>query len=117
MRLDEYQQLAERTAKRGAENEAERRYAHFGMGIAGEAGEVCDLLKKVVFHGHSLNRDRLCKELGDVLWYVATLATTAGLSLEEVAVTNLAKIKTRYPEGFSSERSLDRGVASPADLE
>jgi hypothetical protein len=42
------------------------------------------------------------------MWYVATLATTAGLSLEEIAVANIEKLKTRYPEGFSEERSIHR---------
>ena len=78
------------------------------MGLAGESGEVCDYLKKVVFHGHELDKDQLCKELGDVLWYVATLATTAGLSLGEIARANVVKLQLRYPDGFDSTRSMNR---------
>jgi NTP pyrophosphatase (non-canonical NTP hydrolase) len=105
MKFNEYQQATERTANGG---EKEKRFANFGMGIAGEAGEVCDYLKKVVFHGHELDRERLKKELGDVMWYVATLATTADLTLEEIATANIEKLKARYPEGFSSEHSINR---------
>lgn len=110
MNFREYQQLAERTANAGVRDDCLKRFANFGMGIAGEAGEVCDYLKKVVFHGHYLDLATLEKELGDVLWYVATIATTAGLSLEEIAITNIEKLKARYPEGFDPERSRNRRI-------
>ena len=103
---DAYQKLAERTARHDIEQSL--RFANFGMGLSGEAGETCDYLKKVVFHGHKLDRDKLCKELGDVLWYVATLATTAGLSLSEIATANVLKLQLRYPNGFDRERSMNR---------
>jgi NTP pyrophosphatase (non-canonical NTP hydrolase) len=106
MDITEYQQYAERTANKS--DNISWRLANFGMGLAGEAGEVCDYLKKVVFHGHELDRQKLCDELGDVLWYIATLATTAGLSLREVAWENVNKLKNRYPEGFDSQRSINR---------
>ncbi len=104
----EYQELAERTARRKPEDANQERYANFGMGLAGEAGEVCDYLKKVVFHGHELDKEKLAVELGDCLWYIATLANTAGISLEKVAEMNILKLKCRYPEGFSVDRSINR---------
>lgn len=108
MEMIEYQQLAERTAKGGQKGTVLMRFANFGMGLAGEAGETCDYLKKVVFHGHELDKQTLSKELGDVLWYVATIATTAGLTMDEVAWTNIEKLRQRYPEGFSEDRSKNR---------
>lgn len=108
MNFNEYQQLAERTAQNTVDNTVNRRLANFGMGIAGESGEVCDYLKKVVFHGHKLDEYKLQEELGDVLWYIATLATTAGLSLEGIANCNIRKLKTRYPEGFAIDKSINR---------
>jgi NTP pyrophosphatase (non-canonical NTP hydrolase) len=108
MNFDEYQALAERTARRGANDTDLTRFANFGMGIAGEAGEVVDHLKKVVFHGHELDKDKLEEELGDLMWYVATLANTAGLSLEQIAANNVDKLRRRYPDGFSKERSINR---------
>ena len=106
MQFNEYQQLAERTAK--TMSDSKLRYANFGMGIAGEAGEVCDYLKKVVFQGHDFDKQKLTEELGDVLWYIATTATTAGVDLHEVAVQNVEKLKRRYPEGFKAENSRNR---------
>ena len=67
-----------------------------------------DLLKKHRFHGHELNRDALIKELGDVAWYLAEAATALDVDLEEILIRNVEKLKARYPEGFSTERSVNR---------
>lgn len=77
-------------------------------GLAGEAGEVVDAIKKYNFQGHDLDKAEIENELGDVLWYVALICDTLSINLEEVAKNNLEKLRTRYPEGFSSEDSLKR---------
>jgi len=106
--LDEYQHQALRTA---AHVRPDRDgWAMASMGLAGEAGEVVDELKKHLFHGHAYRRDALIRELGDVLWYAAVLAHLAGASLDEVATANVLKLRERYPAGFSHERSKDRGL-------
>lgn len=79
-----------------------------GLGIAGEAGEVADLIKKEVGHGHPRNREKMAKELGDVLWYLSAIAEEYGYSLSEIATMNIEKLKARYPEGFTVERSINR---------
>lgn len=110
MKMNEYQQLAEVTANRTTADTDDKRYTNYAMGLSGEAGEVTDLLKKAVFHGHDLDKDKLKKELGDVLWYVAMLSSTAGIDLSEVAAANIEKLRQRYPEGFSvidSKRRAD----------
>lgn len=170
--FDAYQLAALRTAGDKAED-----FACHAMGLAGEAGEVVDLLKKHLYHGHALDTGALAKELGDVLWYVAVLAHRSGLMLSavasgmldgpatpiwcnalrlcaetsyvvglveslidgvvvprshqryalgvvlnriasiasvidldlaEVAAINIAKLKVRYPDGFTAERSMNR---------
>lgn len=78
------------------------------LGLAGETGEVVDLIKKVVGHGHELDQRKLIEELGDVLWYCAALCTLLGVPLEEVAFANIAKLKRRYPNGFEQARSIHR---------
>jgi NTP pyrophosphatase (non-canonical NTP hydrolase) len=87
-------------------------YANYGMGMAGEAGEASDLLKKIVFHGHAMDKEKVIKEIGDVLWYIAATATKLGVSLEEVAIRNIEKLRARYPEGFSTDRSVNRVLDS-----
>lgn len=86
----------------------ESRLVNFGLGVAGEAGEVADLIKKQVFHHHDSDPDRLIEELGDVLWYVTALALTLGVPLEDVAQRNLTKLIRRYPAGFDLARSRTR---------
>ncbi|EAC4811665.1 nucleotide pyrophosphohydrolase [Listeria monocytogenes] len=100
MDFKEYQILANRTAATH-----EQALTNYGLGIAGEAGEVADLIKKYAFHGHDLDKDALTKELGDVLWYVSQIAKWADISMETVAELNIEKLKLRYPQGFSAERS------------
>lgn len=79
------------------------------LGLAGESGECCDLVKKSRFQGHELKKEDLVKELGDVLWYVAETASGLGVSLSEVALTNLDKLHRRYGGNtFSAEKSRHR---------
>lgn len=83
-------------------------WANIGLGIAGEAGEVADLIKKFVMHGHSLEKDKLIKELGDCLFYVEWACIMANVTREEVEQANIEKLSKRYPNGFSSEASINR---------
>lgn len=106
MELDTYQELALRTENPNLTSS--EKLTNGAMGLAGEAGEAVDLVKKHLFHKHPLDKERLKKELGDVLWYLAALANGAGLSLNEVAEGNIQKLKARYPEGFDELRSIHR---------
>lgn len=78
------------------------------LGIAGEAGELADLTKKWLYHGHPYDKDKFISELGDILWYVSQNAVAHELLLSEVMEYNLNKLKKRYPKGFSSEKSINR---------
>jgi NTP pyrophosphatase (non-canonical NTP hydrolase) len=96
MKLNEYQAAAQQTAI----------YPTLGypivypaLGLAGEAGEVAEKVKKLCRdHGGVINDERriaICKELGDTLWYISETARQAGLTLEEVAAMNIAKLSAR----------------------
>ena len=79
------------------------------LGLNGEAGEVADALKKLNYHGHSISQSGLIEELGDALWYIASIAHDLGVSLSDVANVNIRKLWSRYPEGhFSKECSINR---------
>ncbi|MBR2801687.1 MAG: nucleoside triphosphate pyrophosphohydrolase family protein [Erysipelotrichaceae bacterium] len=106
---NEYQQLALRT--RNTKLSKEETLINGAMGLCGESGEVIDLLKKHLHHGHPLDRERMLKELGDVAWYLAETAYALDYDLETVLQKNIEKLKERYPEGFSEERSLHREEA------
>lgn len=72
------------------------------LGLAGEAGEAVEIIKKMVFHGVSTDPEDLIVELGDVLFYVAWLAALNNASLEDVARANIDKLQERYPDGFET---------------
>lgn len=78
------------------------------MGLCGESGEVIDLVKKHLHQGHPMDREKLIKELGDVCWYIAEIATALDVPLENVLAQNIDKLRARYPEGFSAQRSQHR---------
>lgn len=78
------------------------------MGLCGEAGEAIDIVKKHLAQGHQLDREALIKELGDVAWYLAETAHALDVPLEEVCQRNIDKLRARYPEGFSAEKSIHR---------
>lgn len=104
--LNHYQAEALRTA--GIDAPTPQGWAMAAMGLAGEAGEAVDLIKKHLFHGHPLDRDKLTKELGDVLWYAAVLAHMNGVAFADVAAANVVKLRKRYPDGFDPARSQKR---------
>jgi RimJ/RimL family protein N-acetyltransferase/NTP pyrophosphatase (non-canonical NTP hydrolase) len=78
------------------------------MGLCGEAGECIDLVKKHLHQGHPLDSEKLAKELGDVAWYLAETAWALDVPLESILRGNLEKLKKRYPQGFDSEKSMNR---------
>ena len=78
------------------------------MGLCGESGEAIDLMKKHLYQGHDLDKEKLVKELGDIAWYLAEAATGLSIDLSEVLQRNLDKLHARYPQGFSTERSMHR---------
>jgi NTP pyrophosphatase (non-canonical NTP hydrolase) len=100
MNFNEFQQECTRTANPNINRQDAN--LNWALGIAGEAGEYCELIKKHTFHGKDLDLDDAKKELGDVLFYVAMAAKNLHLSLEEIAAANVEKLKRRYPAGFTS---------------
>jgi NTP pyrophosphatase (non-canonical NTP hydrolase) len=109
MHLDDYQRAAARTMNPGLD--PERRLMDAAAGLAEEAGETLGQVRKALYVGHPLDRARLAKELGDALWCLAAVATALDLPLSQVAEGNLAKLRARFPDGFSTEASVRRADA------
>lgn len=108
MDFDLYQKQSARTLASQPKYMTREERLVLALGLAGEAGETIDYVKKIEGHGHPLVANALSSELGDVLWYVAALASAYGLNLGDVAAMNVAKLRARYPDGFSSEASINR---------
>ena len=106
MTINEYQKLAMTTLNPAL---SEKDVLINGvMGLCGESGEAIDIVKKWLAQGHELDREKLAKELGDICWYLAETATALGLPLEDIMTANIEKLKKRYPEGFDTDRSVNR---------
>lgn len=105
MELNEYMELAARTDIPKTQIDGLRDAA---MGMVGEAAEALDHMKKVLEQGHDLDFEKLIEETGDNLWYIAKMSRYCGVTLEDVARRNIEKLRKRYPEGFSVERSVNR---------
>jgi NTP pyrophosphatase (non-canonical NTP hydrolase) len=103
--LDEYQNAIRRTA---APLERDELLKLALIGLADELGEVIGPVKKYLYHQHELDLLHLEEEIGDLCWYLGTLCNALDLSLFDALTTNIAKLKRRYPDGFSQERSLHR---------
>ena len=105
--FNHYQNETRRTAGK-PKTEGVPEIVVLALGLTGEAGEAADILKKHFGHGHDLDKQKVAKELGDVLWYVARMADELGFKLSEVAEMNVEKLRARYPQGFSTEASIAR---------
>lgn len=108
MTFDEYQKGVMRTASGVSVATKDNMLLNGVMGAAGESGELVDLLKKNLFHGHPFDRDHYIRECGDVLFYLALIAEALDTTLEGIATINNQKLWERYPDGFSIERSMNR---------
>jgi NTP pyrophosphatase (non-canonical NTP hydrolase) len=106
MNLDEYQRGAMRTA--GSFRTFAERIQCAALGLAGEAGEFADDIKKIVYHDAAIPTDAQAEELGDILWYLALAADALGYNLSTIAELNLDKLRRRYPDGFSPQASTER---------
>lgn len=116
--LNEYQKLAMRTAK--AMPTYQDDLHHAALGIAGEAGEFADAVKKFTIYSKDLNVANAIEELGDLLWYIALAANSLETSLEDIATANIVKLKVRYPEKYTDQLAvarLDKAVVAGTDTE
>lgn len=98
MDFDVYQKAANRTLYGN-----ERVLTNCALGLAGESGQLIELIKEYTFHGDELDRDRLIDEMGDVLWYLSQIAEWAKIPFSEVAEQNIDTLKKRYPRGYERE--------------
>ena len=96
MTLDEYEGLAARTLN--PELSQSERLMDAAAGLAEESGEILGLVRKHAYQGRELQRNEVLIELGDALWCLAMTAKSAGLTLDQVAAANIAKLRARYPE-------------------
>lgn len=110
MNFDEYQKQALKT--RVVHPDALMNKTIWVMGVAGEAGEVVEKWKKIIaYKGGKISEEdlaELAKELGDVVWYIAVLADSLGLSFGDIMQNNLEKLASRQTRGVLKGKGDNR---------
>lgn len=109
MTFKEYQKVSKKTA---IYPDLGKNYVYPALGLAGESGEVAEVIKRIIREKNGVidneAKKALIKELGDVLWYLSQLATEFNISLEEVATQNIEKLKSRKRRGLLHGKGSDR---------
>ncbi len=108
MDMKEYQELCKKTAKK-FNNKKEEAYT-WGLGIAGEAGDVASCIKKTFAHENETLKEGIKENLGDTLWYIAMICNLFNWDLNEILSENVTKLSKRYPEGFAFKEAQRNGT-------
>lgn len=108
MNLKEYQEACKKTAKKFDNPDLE--ISSWGLGISGEAGDVASCIKKVIFHKNEEVKKGIRENIGDTMWYIATICNFYGWDLLEILKENIDKLQKRYPKGFRLKDAQRNGT-------
>jgi len=108
MELNEYQEACKRTSKKFATPETA--IATWGLGIAGEAGDVASCIKKMFAQKNVNVKEGIKENIGDIMWYASMVCDFFGWKLSDCLQENVDKLKARYPDGFSFRDAQREGV-------
>lgn len=126
MTANEYQQLALKTEKTpeyliikevdGISSKQLEQLLHAAIGVCTESGEFMDLLKKYIMYGKSFTKEKVLDETGDLLYYCSLALVATGYTLEQAMEKNIAKLKIRYGDKFSSDKAINRDLENEANV-
>jgi NTP pyrophosphatase (non-canonical NTP hydrolase) len=91
------------------------RLIHAILGVCTEAGELQDMVKKHLIYDKQFDRVNVLEEAGDVMWYLALALDACGFTMSEAMERNIAKLRARFPEKFTSEKALHRDLGAERD--
>ncbi len=115
MNAEQYTVLALRTAPI-TPNNLKHDLAHAVMGMTGEAGEVADIIKKHIYYGKPLDREKVLEEAFDCIWYINLLLHLIDATWAEGFEMNIKKLEKRYPNlRFEAEHAINRDVGAEQD--
>jgi len=100
--LKDYQKFVKKVAKKFKNPNEE--IMTWGLGISGEAGDVASCIKKTFAHGND-QKTGIRENIGDTFWYMAAICNFFGWDIEEIIGENMAKLKKRYPQGFTTKKA------------
>ncbi len=91
-------------------NRRTSRIVHAILGLMDEVGELAKALKSHFHYGTDLDLDNLGEEAGDLAWYLALLSDAIGIPLSRIMAANLAKLRARYPDKFTTDNAVSRNL-------
>jgi NTP pyrophosphatase (non-canonical NTP hydrolase) len=114
MNYKEYQELSSKTfAESGDET---LNLLHCAIGASTEAGELLDAFKKHIYYKKELDVVNIGEEIADIQWYLFNLCRLLNLDMEQLLEANIAKLKARYGDKFSSEKAINRDLDTERDI-
>ena len=88
---------------------------HAAIGLAGEAGELLDAVRKHVFDGQPLDRENCIEEMGDLGFFYEAFLQIIGVTREEIEQRNTAKLSKRYEGGYTDQQAITRADKAGAE--
>ena len=92
------------------------RILHGAIGTATESGELLDAIKKHLYYGKEFDKPNIVEEVGDIIWYCGLIMAVFGMTLEDAMFVNARKLRTRYPDKFTSEKALNRDLEKEREI-
>lgn len=105
--LKEYQRLCRKTAAKFSDKEKE--IMTWGLGVAGEAGDVAGCIKKTISHKND-QKEGIKENIGDTMWYLAMICNYFGWDFDKVLAENIKKLEKRHPRGFTTKTARRQGT-------
>ena len=110
LRFESNTEIFQREARRSLRDDLpyEAICSNMCMGLAGEIGEVIDIMKKHIYQGKELDITDVIEEVGDVLWYIANFCNVNNITMDECMESNIKKLRKRFPNGFTTKDANER---------
>ena len=110
LRIESNTEIFQREARRSLRDDLpyEAMCSNMCMGLAGEIGEVIDIMKKHIYQGKELDITDVIEEVGDVLWYIANFCNVNNITMDECMESNIKKLRKRFPNGFTIKDANER---------
>lgn len=116
MNFKEYGEYVETLASSQSTASFRDRLLTAALGLAGEAGECADIVKKHVYHGKEFDRDKFIDEMSDVLWYLTFGCNAASITVDELMEYNVQKLNARYKTGkFTHKEFMQKEIKKEQD--
>ena len=110
LRFESNTEIFQREARKSLRDDLpyEAMCSNMCMGLAGEIGEVIDIMKKHIYQGKELDITDVIEEVGDVLWYIANFCNVNNITMDECMESNIKKLRKRFPNGFTTKDANER---------